>query len=102
MPGFGGPQEEEDTTFAEVAAMADRMGMEGDERAQYIDDHMSRLGYERVQSAQSYARPVDPQEQQQQQGGWWRGGGQSRPAQGGGARAPQGNSAGRRDDGDRF
>jgi hypothetical protein len=77
---FGQPQEEEDPTFNEVAGMADRLGLEGDERASYIDDHMSRMGYQRVQSASSYAKPPSQDDPNQGQGPWWRGtGGQRSP-----------------------
>lgn len=49
-------EEEEDDLFDQVTAMADRMGLEGEKRAVYIDDHMLQGGYTRVQSRESYAR----------------------------------------------
>lgn len=48
--------DEEDDLFESVSAMADRMGLKGEKRATYIDDHMMQGGYDRVQSRESYAR----------------------------------------------
>lgn len=67
MPLFGNDpaEEEDDLTFDEVSAMADRLQLQGDARVNYIDDHMRQLGYDAVQTKASYARRVDPQQQQQ-------------------------------------
>lgn len=42
--------EENDEFPANVEAMADRLGLKGKGRAQYIDDHMTGAGYKRVTS----------------------------------------------------
>jgi hypothetical protein len=53
---FARDDEEQDTTFDEVTAMADRLGLKGKGRMTYIDDHMMQLGYEPVQSRESYVK----------------------------------------------
>lgn len=55
MPS-GFRDDDEDDLFEHVAAMADRMGLEGEKRENYIDDHMIQGGYARVQTRESYAR----------------------------------------------
>jgi hypothetical protein len=58
MPAFrSDDDEQEDATFDEVAGMADRLGLQGQKRAAYIDDHMQGLGYEAIQSRESYRKP---------------------------------------------
>lgn len=76
MPGFN-REEEEDDLFDRVSDMADRMGLQGDKRAVYIDDHMEQGGYERVQTRESYARirqnedDEDPQERGRGKSRWF-------------------------------
>ena len=100
MPGFRSDEEEEDPTFDEVSGMADRLGLQGKARAAYIDDHMTGLGYEAIQSRESYVRPKrNDGDGGQGQGfgqrwGFNRGGGQG---QGGGGGKPP-----RRQDDDTF
>ena len=70
--------EDDDDLFDSVSAMADRMGLKGEKRATYIDDHMIQGGYQRVQSRESYARP-EPEEGGDSGGSRWGfGGGRSR------------------------
>lgn len=96
MPGF--KEEEEDSLFDDVNRMADRMGLEGDKRAAYIDDHMIQGGYARVQTRESYARVKVEEEGEEEQGNRWGfGGGRS---QGSGSRRTSGGSRG--DNGDTF
>jgi hypothetical protein len=47
MPG---QNDDNDEFPATVEAMADRLGLKGQGRAQYIDDHMTGAGYKRVTS----------------------------------------------------
>ena len=58
--------EDEDTTFDEVSGMADRLQLKGKQRATYIDDHMVGLGYEPVQSRDSYIRQSRHSEEEDQ------------------------------------
>lgn len=41
-------KEVEDPFFAQVVSMADQMKLEGDEKNHYIDQCMTKAGYERV------------------------------------------------------
>jgi hypothetical protein len=93
MPAFR--EEEEDHLFDEVARMADRMGLKGEKRATYIDDHMIGGGYERVQTRESYAKPQNEDEDDGGTGRWGLGG-RSRQSRQSGSRG------GSRDDDDRF
>jgi hypothetical protein len=68
MP-FGHEEEEEDPTFDEVSAMADRLGLKGRDRQSYIDDHMTGLGYDAVQSRSAYVKRQE-QEEDQSRGGY--------------------------------
>lgn len=86
-------EENEDSTFDEVSAMADRLGLKGKNRAAYIDDHMVGLGYEPVQSRDSYIRREEEQEQS---------GPGSRWGIGRGAQQQGGRSRRRGDDDDSF
>jgi len=88
MPGAFRSDEEDDNLYDQVCSMADRMGLKGDKRATYIDDHMTQGGYQRVQSRESYA-PVRQEEDEGQGGGnrW-----------GFGGRGNSGRSGGREDD----
>jgi|ERR1700729_725949 len=96
MPGFNGPTEDEDDLYDAVAAMADRLKLEGESRQSYIHDHMVQGGYEPVQSRESYRRiQQDEEETSQGSGSRWGFGG-NRP---GGTRPP---ARGNQDDGDRF
>lgn len=85
-------EEEEDDLFDSVSAMADRMGLKGDKRATYIDDHMMQGGYQRVQSRESYARVRQEEDEGQASGNRWGFGG------GGGSRRSSGRSSGDNDD----
>lgn len=87
-------EEEPDDLFDEVTRMADRMGLKGDKRATYIDDHMLQGGYERVQSRESYAPVQKGEDDQGGSGNRWgfgRGGG------GGGGRGPSRSRSGEDD-----
>ena len=97
MPAFR--DDEEDNLYDSVVAMADRMGLQGEKRETYIDDHMLQGGYSRVQSRESYARVQAEEDDDQGSGNRWGfGGGRSR----GGGRQ-QSNQGGRnRDNGDSF
>lgn len=63
-------EEAEEDLFGAVSAMADRMGLKGEKRATYIDDHMLQGGYQRVQSRESYA-PVQQSEEGESDGNRW-------------------------------
>jgi hypothetical protein len=96
MPVFNNREDDEDTTFDEVTAMADRLKLSGKGRMTYIDDHMQQLGYEPVQSRDSYVRKQQEQEDQGESGNRWGFGGGSRA----GSRGRSGGS--RRDEDDSF
>jgi hypothetical protein len=84
--------DEEDNLFDDVTRMADRMGLKGDKRATYIDDHMTQGGYGRVQTRESYQKIRNEEED---------GGGSDGNRWGFGGRGGNGGSRGRgRDDGD--
>jgi hypothetical protein len=91
--------DEDDDLFDAVSAMADRMGLQGKERAAYIDDHMTQGGYGRVQSRESYARLKRDEEEGEatdsSRWGFGRGGG-------GGGRDRGRSGASSRDNGDAF
>jgi hypothetical protein len=87
--------EEEDDLFDTVSAMADRMGLKGDKRSTYIDDHMLQGGYDRVQSRESYAKAAREEDDGQSDGNRWGFGG----GRGGGGRRSRGGS---RDEDDSF
>src|SRR5215469_18098494 len=87
MPLLRNDEEEDDdaTLFDDVVRMADRLGLAGDKRANYIDDHMVEAGYERIQTRDSYVR-VRQQDDEAEQGGrsrWFGGGKQQQQQQGG-------------------
>jgi hypothetical protein len=81
-------EEEEDDLFDQVTAMADRMGLKGPKRQEYIHDHMTQGGYEMVQTRESYQRIRQDESDDSGRGGtksWFgssagtrRGGGRSR------------------------
>jgi hypothetical protein len=106
MPAFGrsDEEEEEDTLFDDVVRMADRLRLQGDKRSNYIDDHMTAAGYERIQSRESYAR-VQEQDEEDESGTsrWFGKSGGGRAQEGGrtGQRRPN-SPRGNRDDGDSF
>jgi hypothetical protein len=83
-------EEEEDSLFDDVSRMADRMGLKGDKRATYIDDHMLQGGYGRVQSRESYAKIRNEEEEGGGDGNRW----------GFGSRGNGGSRRSSRDDGD--
>lgn len=97
MP-FNRDDEDEDSTFDEVSAMADRLGLKGPKKQAYIDDHMQGLGYEPVQTRETYRR-VQQAEEEEGGGSYGR-----RWGFGGGGRTDggAGQSRSRRDDDDRF
>lgn len=86
-------EEEEDDLFDSVNRMADRMGLQGEKRAVYIDDHMLQGGYQRVQTRESYAR-VQQEEEDKGGGNRWGFGGR------GGSQRNSGRQSG--DDRDTF
>jgi hypothetical protein len=88
--------EEEDDLYDSVSAMADRMGLKGDKRAVYIDDHMTQGGYQRVQSRESYAKVQREEDEQGDSGNRWGFGGR-----GGTGRRSSGTRS-RSDDDDSF
>lgn len=91
MPFARNDDEEEDPTFDEVVGMADRLGLKGKGRATYIDDHMTQLGYEPIQSRESYRRKKrETEEDEQGTGRWGFGGGRGRS--GGSSRSSQGDN----------
>jgi hypothetical protein len=83
--------EEDDDLFDSVSRMADRMGLKGDKRATYIDDHMMQGGYERVQSREGYSRVRDQDDEGGDGGNRWGFGGGGRS----GGRRGRGGSSGR-------
>lgn len=89
MPMFQNDSDDEDDLFDQVSAMADRMGLQGEKRAVYIDDHMLQGGYSRVQSRESYAR-VKTEGDDEKTGNRWgfgsRGGSEGRRGSGGRSR----------------
>lgn len=104
MPfGSDKEEEEEDGLFDEVVRLADRLGLSGDKRSNYIDDHMTEAGYERVQTRDSYVRAREQDDDGDGSGrSRWFGGSRERdraPAQG---RRPQNPRGQRGDDPDRF
>lgn len=82
--------EEEDSLFDDVTRMADRMGLKGEKRAVYIDDHMTQGGYGRVQTRESYQKIRNEEEEGGDGGNRW----------GFGGRGNGRNRGGGRDDGD--
>lgn len=104
MPfGRDSEEEEEDGLFDEVVRLADRLGLKGDKRSNYIDDHMTEAGYERVQTRDSYIRVREQDEDEDGTGrSRWFGGskGQDRGRDQGRGGGNSGRNS--RDDGDRF
>lgn len=96
MPVFR-DESDEDDLYESVSRMADRMGLQGEKRETYIDDHMLQGGYSRVQSRESYAKVQQEGEGDQGSGNRW-GFGKHGPGQGQGGNQGGRNSA----DGDRF
>jgi hypothetical protein len=82
--------EEEDDLYESVSRMADRMGLKGEKRATYIDDHMLQGGYERVQSRESYAKVQQEEEGGGGDGNRW-GFGRGRGGGGGNRRSSRGD-----------
>ena len=66
--------EDDDDLFDRVSDMADRMGLQGEKRATYIDDHMLQGGYARVQSRESYAKQQQEGEEDKGSSRWGFGG----------------------------
>ena len=76
----------DDDFFDAVQSMADRLGLEGEDRAKYVHEHMTRGGYDAV--PQYVKRQPDPEEEgsgkwspfgARRQGGAGESGGQQRP-----------------------
>jgi hypothetical protein len=84
MPGpFSSGSDEEDVTFDEVSSMADRLGLKGEARQNYIHDHMLQLGYDPVQSRESYVRrQEEPEAEPTSRWGFGGGGGNRQQNQG--------------------
>jgi hypothetical protein len=96
-------EEEDDNLFDAVSAMADRMGLSGEKRSNYIDDHMTQAGYQRIQSRDSYAR-IREQDDEDESGGnrWFGSSGRGRErGRGQGSGGPRNPRRGG-DDGDSF
>jgi hypothetical protein len=77
--------------------MADRLGLQGEARQNYIHDHMLQLGYDPVQSRESYVRRQEEAEPESTSRWGFGGGGGTKPKQ----NQPRGSGS-RRDDGDTF
>jgi hypothetical protein len=92
--------DKDDSLFDDVAAMADRLGIQGEKRANYIDDHMTAAGYERIQSRESYARVRDQDEEDESGGNRWFG--PSRRGSRESSKERPGSRRGSSDDPDRF
>jgi hypothetical protein len=85
------PEQEDDATlFDDVVRMADRLGLQGDKRSNYIDDHMVEAGYERIQTRDSYVR-IQQQDDPREDSGRsrWFGGGRQQQQQGRDPRNPR-------------
>lgn len=96
-------EEEEDGLFDEVVRLADRLGLKGDKRANYIDDHMTEAGYERVQTRDSYVRVREQDEDEDGSGrSRWFGGSRGRDQGGREQGGRQNSSRNSRDDSDRY
>lgn len=65
--------ESKDDTFERVSGMAKAIGLKGQERADYIHEHMTRLGYS---SKPNYVKKAD--KDRGNSGGGFFGGGRSR------------------------
>lgn len=63
--------DDDDNFFDQVVGMADRLKLEGEGRATYIDDHMLQAGYQRVQTRESYARVKEETETEQTGSSRW-------------------------------
>jgi hypothetical protein len=68
---MGFHDDQEDDFFDRVVSMADRLGIKGQSRTNYIDDHMLQAGYERVQARESYAKVRQADEDDQSSGNRW-------------------------------
>ena len=74
--------DQSDDFYDAVLSMADRMGLEGEDRAKYVHEHMTRAGYDAIPQ---YVKQQPPEEEAQ--GKWTPFGGrrqQQAPAGGGG------------------
>lgn len=89
MPIVG--NEEGPDFWDRVNGMADELGLEGEGRANYIDDHMIQGGYTRVQSRESYAKIATEGEQADQSpGSRWGFGAKKTSGTGGGGKTGAG------------
>lgn len=97
-------EEDESSLFDDVVRMADRLHLTGEHRSNYIDDHMTEAGFERIQTKDSY---VKVQQQDDERGDTgrsrWFGGGRQQQQQGGAAPPARGrNPRQPQDNGDSF
>lgn len=97
-----GEEEEDDSLFDDVSSMADRMRLSGEKRANYIDDHMTAAGYERIQSRDSYARIREQDEEDETGGNRWFGPSRGRGGAQQGRASSRTSGRGKGDDGDSF
>ena len=85
MPLLRNDDEEEDETtlFDDVVRMANRLGLQGEHRTNYIDDHMTEAGYERIQTKDSYVKIQQADDDRQDSGRsrWFGGRGQQQQQQ---------------------
>lgn len=70
--------DEDDDFFDRVEEMAEHLGMKGREKEQYIHEHMTRGGYRRVQSRDSYKRVERNDEEEERGSGFFNRGGRDR------------------------
>jgi hypothetical protein len=100
MPSFR-EENDDDNLYDDVVRMADRMGLKGPKRQEYIHDHMLQGGYEPVQSREAYAKIQQEEADDGGGGGWFGSRGQSggRGSGGGGGRN---SGRGSRDNDDSF
>jgi hypothetical protein len=55
---------EDDSLFDDVSAMADRIGLKGQDRSRYIHEHMTRSGYKAVPN---YVRDEGEEEEEEEE-----------------------------------
>jgi hypothetical protein len=67
--------QDDDTMYDDVSAMADRLRLKGRERERYIHEHMTRSGYRAVPN---YVLDEEGDEDEEGEGGFF-GGGRRRP-----------------------
>lgn len=77
--------DENDDFYDAVLNMADRMGLEGEDRAKYVHEHMTRAGYDAIPQ---YVKQTPPEEEQES-GKWSPFGGRRQQPAGGGSGGQQ-------------